>query len=315
MTFRNYLILGRGLIGSAFARYFIDQNINHYVVNGHKHYDLRNYDHVFEVFSKSKPDVVIMAAGKVAGILENTKMPADFLNTNLVIQQNIYNAALHFETQKIIFFASSCMYPKNLDRPMSEMDLLSGRPEETSMSYAIAKLAGLQFCLAANKQFMKKQFLPLIPNSIFGPHDNFNPEKGHVLSSLIHRFHCAKKHNKDEIILWGNGQARREFVYVDDVVHATMHVLQYNKENIDFPINIGVGRDISIYELADIIATLIGYKGRILWDHSKPNGASRKLLNSARLNELGWTSERDFRNDIIKTYEWYCTHKDHALHE
>ena len=259
-------------------------------------------------FDEYRPEYVVLAAGRVGGIVENQTYPADFINTNLAIQLNVLQAAHRSGVKKLILFGSSCMYPRECPQPMAEDVLLSGKPEPTSLAYAIAKLAGVQMCLAYNKQYGEQRFIPVIPNSAYGPNDNFDPKAGHVLSVLIRRFHEAKITGAKNITLWGSGNPRREFIHADDIADACLWLLGQEGSDLELPINIGVGRDYSIRELAEAIARVVGYSGKIEWDTGKPDGAPRKLLDSARIQSLGWKANVDFENGLRATYDWYLEH-------
>ena len=210
--------------------------------------------------------------------------------------------------KKLIYFGSSCMYPKNATQPMNEDLLFTGKPEETSLSYAVSKLSGLQTCLALNDQLKKNIFMPVIPNSVYGPNDNFDPMKGHVLSSLINKFYFAKVNKQNEVTLWGSGNPKREFLFVDDLVDACIFLLK-QKTNLTFPMNIGYGSDITIKELADLISSKLKYQGKISWDMSKPDGAYQKLLCSSKINCLGWHPKTSLNVGIDNTIDWFMKNK------
>jgi GDP-L-fucose synthase len=241
----------------------------------------------------------------VGGIIENQTSPADFMNANLAIQLNVLKAAHRTDVRKLILFASSCMYPRECPQPMVETALLSGYPEPTSLAYAVSKLAGMQMCLAYNQQYGEQRFIPVIPNSAFGPNDNFDPKSGHVLSSLIRRFHEAVQADSKLLTLWGSGNPRREFIHADDIANACISLLSGNTEALKLPLNIGTGVDFSIRELAETIAKVIGYSGEIEWDISKPDGAPRKLLDSGRIRSFGWKPVVNFEEGLRSTYHWY----------
>ena len=293
-----------GLVGSAILSKLQKDNYRNIHYRTHQELDLTYQRNVDDYFAKIKPKYVFIAAGKVGGIIDNDKNPSDFIFTNLSIQNNVIYAAQTVNVKKLIFFGSSCMYPKNCIQPMDESMLLEGRPEPTSIAYAIAKLAGVQACLSVNKKFNKDIFLPLIPNSIYGPNDNFDPISGHVISSLIHKFHAAQKNNLSELLLWGSGQPKREFIYVDDVVDACMFLMK-RENNIKLPINIGTGNDITIRELADLISKKLNFSGKIMWDKTKPDGAPRKLLSSSKINKMGWHSKVNLSEGLDKTINWF----------
>ena len=303
-----YVAGHEGLIGSAIVRTLQSSDYNNLLLRTHQELELTNTLLVDQFFDKYKPKYVFLAAGKVGGIVENKTYPADFIRTNLNIQLNVMNAAQKNNINKLIFFGSSCMYPRECKQPMAEDILLSGQPEPTSIAYAIAKLAGLQMCLAYNKQFNEQRFIPVIPNSAYGPHDNFDPNSGHVLSALITRFHKAKSEAAKSVTLWGSGNPRREFIHADDIAKASLWLMENDIKNIPLPINIGVDYDVSIKELALTIADIVGYEGVIEWDLSKPDGTPRKLLDSSRMRSLGWKSEIDFKDGLKETYNWYLKH-------
>lgn len=302
---RIYIAGHTGLIGSAILRALTGSGYKNLVLATHQELELTNRHSVFEFFLAHKPEYVILAAGRVGGIIENRSYPADFITTNIAIQQNVIDAAHYYDVYKLVYFGSSCMYPKECHQPMSENALYTGKLEPTSISYAIAKLAGLQTCLAYNQQYGIKRFIPVIPNSAYGPGDNFDPNSGHVLSSLISRFHEAKINGVSKVSLWGSGSPRREFIHVDDIANACNQLLTSNIQNLDLPVNLGSGRDISIKELANLISRIVGYQGEIEWDSSKPDGAPQKLLNSSRINDFGWFPKIPFEEGVRETYDWY----------
>jgi len=294
-----------GLIGSAIVRRLQNQGFTNLLLAPHKELELTDATQVELFFDEHCPKYVVLAAGKVGGIVENQNFPADFMNTNLAIQLNVLKAAHRVGISKLILFASSCMYPRECPQPMPETALLSGNPEPTSLAYAISKLAGMQMCLAYNQQYGENRFIPVIPNSAFGPNDNFDPNSGHVLSSLIRRIHEATQTGVQSLTLWGSGTPRREFIHTNDIADACIALLSGDTTKLKLPINLGTGKDISICDLAKIIASVIGYNGAIEWDISKPDGAPRKLLDSSRINSYGWQSAVDFRDGVEDTYRWY----------
>ena len=294
-----------GLIGSAVVTRLKEKGFNNLLLPSHSELELTNSSEVDQFFDRNSPDYVVLAAGKVGGIVQNQTFPADFINTNLSIQLNVLRAAHKANVNKLILFASSCMYPRECPQPMPESALLSGHPEPSSMAYAISKLAGLQMCLAYNQQYGHQRFIPIIPNSAYGPRDNFDPKSGHVLSSLIRKFHEAKTQNFSSVTLWGSGNPRREFIHSSDIASACISLLQSDISSVEFPLNIGTGQDFSIKELAISIANVVGFKGRIDWDISKPDGAPRKLLNSSKMRALGWHPGIEFEQGLQITYQWY----------
>ena len=294
-----------GLIGSAVVRRLQNEGFSNLLMISHADLDLTNAVAVDHFFDEHSPDYVVLAAGKVGGIIENQTYPADFMNANLAIQLNVLKAAHHADVRKLILFASSCMYPRECPQPMAETALLSGQPEPTSLAYAISKLAGMQMCLAYNQQYGEQRFIPVIPNSAFGPNDNFDPKSGHVLSSLIRRFHEARQTGAESLTLWGSGTPRREFIHSDDIADACIALLTGNTSTLMLPLNLGTGKDVSIRELAETIARVIGYTGAIEWDTNKPDGAPRKLLDSSRLLAFGWNPAVNFEEGLKDTYQWY----------
>jgi GDP-L-fucose synthase len=297
-----------GLIGSAVYRRFAREGYSRLITMSRNQLDLRNSAAVTDFFVETRPEHVVLAAGRVGGIIENQVHPADFMEENIAIQLNVMKAARKTGVTRLIFFGSSCMYPRECPQPMAEEVLLSSRPEPTSLPYAISKLAGTYMCLAYNKQYGDKRFIPVIPNSAYGPNDNFDPKSGHVLSALMSRFHEAKMSGAQAVTLWGSGSPRREFVHADDIADACLHLLQNDVSNLEFPLNIGVGSDISIRELAEAIAGVVGYRGQLEWDRTKPDGAPRKLLDSTRLRAFGWSPKTSFTEGLRNTYDWYLQH-------
>lgn len=294
-----------GLIGSAVARRLRREGYDNLLLADRAALELTDGLAVDRYFAFHQPNYVILAAGKVGGIIENRSFPADFMNANLAIQLNVLKAAHRVDVRKLIFFGSSCMYPRECEQPMAEGQLLSGHPEPTSLAYAVSKLAGLHMCLAYNQQYGKQRFIPLIPNSVFGPNDNFDPKSGHVLSALVTRFHEARITGAASVTLWGSGSPRREFIYSDDVATACLALLNDEVDDIALPLNVGTGQDCSIRELAETVAEVVGFEGETLWDRTKPDGAPRKLLDSARIRRLDWQPMVTLREGIERTYRWF----------
>jgi len=302
---RIYVAGHTGLIGSAVKRALERGGFADVITSSHRDLELTDALAVERFFDSVKPEYVVLAAGRVGGIVENQTYPADFMNTNLAIQLKVLRAAHRSGVRKLILFASSCMYPRDCPQPMPETALFSGYPEPTSLAYAVSKLAGMQMCLAYNQQYGEKRFIPVIPNSAFGPNDNFDPKSGHVLSALIRRFHEAKETEAPSISLWGSGNPRREFIHADDIADACLALLEGDTSQLQFPLNLGTGKDFSIRELAETIANVVGYAGKLEWDTSKPDGAPRKLLDSSRLLAFGWRPTVDFTAGLKTTYQWY----------
>ena len=308
MDSRIYVAGHAGLIGSALVRLLRARGCTNIVTRTRAELDLADTHSTDYFFEEQKPEYVLLAAGSVGGIVANRDRPADFLSSNLAIELNVIGAAHRAGVKRLILFASSCMYPRETAQPMPESALFSGRPEPTSMAYAVAKIAGMQLCLAHNKQFGGKRFVPVIPNSVYGPHDNFDPATGHVLAALIARFHAAKGEGAPGVTLWGSGKPRREFLYADDLAEACWLLLQADLSSVELPLNVGPGTDTSVRELAATIADAVGYRGEIAWDDSMPDGAPRKLLNSSRMNGLGWRAEVGLEEGIRRAYDWYRAH-------
>lgn len=304
-TSRIYVAGHTGLIGSAVKRTLERSGFSNVITASHRDLELADTLSVDGFFDSAKPEFVVLAAGRVGGIVENQTYPADFMNTNLAIQLNVLRAANRVGVRKLILFASSCMYPRECPQPMQENALFSGYLEPTSLAYAVSKLAGMQMCLAYNQQYGEKRFIPVIPNSAFGPNDNFDPKSGHVLSALIRRMHEAKETNASSVMLWGSGNPRREFIHADDIAEACLVLLQGDTSQLQFPLNLGTGKDFSIRELAENIANVVGYSGELEWDTSKPDGAPRKLLDSSRLLMFGWRPYVDLVSGLKSTYQWY----------
>ena len=302
---RIYVAGHRGLVGSAVHRALLALGHPDIVVRTRAELELRDGAAVEAFFAAQRPDYVVLAAGRVGGIVVNRDLPADFISDNLAVQSNVIGAAQRHGARRLLFFASSCMYPRDCPQPMGEDLLLTGKPEPTSMAYAISKLAGMELCLAQNRQRGGTRFVPLIPNSVYGPNDDFDPATGHVLSSLIRKFHDARVRGDRAVTLWGSGSPRREFLYADDLAAACLCVLQADLDGVPLPLNIGPGEDVSIAELARLVARVTGFDGAIEWDRSKPDGAPRKLLDSSRMRALGWAARTTLEEGIRQTTRWY----------
>jgi len=306
LTSQKVLVAGAsGLIGQAVVKGFVEAGCVNLLTPSHRDLDLEDLAQVKSFFAAHRPDVVILAAGKVGGILENKSKPIEFLTRNLAMQMHVCAAADMTGAKRVVLFGSSCMYPKECQQPMREDMLGTGKLEPTSLSYATAKIAGLQLGFSYNQQFDIDRFLCVIPNSAYGPGDNFDPQSGHVLSSLIHRFHVAKEESARQIALWGTGTPKREFVFSADIADALIFLLTNDVKTRDMPINIGAGYDISIADLARQIAAVVGYDGKILWQTDKPDGTLRKLLDSERLLSMGWKPKTKLQAGLEKTYDWY----------
>ena len=304
---RIYIAGHRGLVGGAIWRHLESEGFSNLVGATSSELDLRDRQATLEFFQKNKPEVVIDAAAKVGGIHANNTYPADFLSDNLLIQVNIMDAANAIGVERLLFLGSSCIYPKFAEQPIREDSLLTGELEPTNDAYAIAKIAGIMQVQASRRQY-GRAWISAMPTNLYGPGDNFHPDNSHVLPALLRRFHEAKEQNEPEVVIWGSGTPRREFLYVDDLAHACLYLL----ENYDSPetINVGVGEDISIRELAELVAKTVGYSGKIVQDTTKPDGTPRKLLDVSRLTQLGWKAEMSLEEGIATTYKWFLSHKD-----
>ena len=295
-----------GLVGSSIMRRLKKQGYDNIITRDFQELNLIDYSAVSNFFQKEKPEYVFIAAAKVGGILANSNKKAEFIYENLQIQNNIIHNAYLNKVKKLLFLGSSCIYPKHCHQPMKEEYLLSGYLEETNDAYAIAKITGIIMCRSYNEQY-GTNFISAMPTNLFGYNDNFNLETSHVLPALIKKIHDAKVNNNDKVIIWGTGKPKREFLFVDDLADALLFLMNnYNKK--DF-VNIGVGEDISISELAILIKNIIGYDGGIEYDTSKPDGTPRKLLDVSRINGLGWKAKTSLKKGIELTYEWFLEKK------
>ena len=288
----------KGLVGSAIVRNLKEKGFTNILTVDRNQVDLTDLTAVKMFFLLEQPEYVFMAAAKVGGILANRDYPADFIYDNLMIQSNIISCAAEAEVKKLLFLGSSCIYPKFAEQPITEDQLLSGHLESSNEAYAIAKIAGIKMCQAYRKQYGFNA-ISLMPTNLYGPNDNYDLDSSHVLPAMIRKFHEAK----DKVTLWGDGSAMREFLYVDDLAEAAFKcMVDYDSEEI---INVGTGKDTTIKELATTIADVVGFKGEIVWDTSKPNGTPRKVLNVDKIKSLGWEPKVGLREGIEKTYELY----------
>jgi GDP-L-fucose synthase len=293
----------RGLVGSAIHRRLAADGYEKLMLRTRDELDLRRQDAVDRFFAEQSPDYVFLSAAKVGGILANDTYPADFIRDNLLVQTNIIDAAYRNGVKKLLFLGSSCIYPKHAPQPMSEDVLLTGPLEPTNRAYAIAKIAGIEMAQSYRRQFGFNA-ISLMPTNLYGPNDNFDPKNSHVLAALIGRFHEAKVAGAPEVVVWGSGTPRREFLHVDDLADACLHLMQ----NYDEPelINVGVGEDLTIRELAELIKSAVGYTGQLRFDPSKPDGTPRKLLDVSRLHARGWKAKTTLAEGIARTYAWYA---------
>ncbi len=293
------------MVGSAVWRRLQDEGFTDLIGASSSEVDLRDPDAVKGFFADAKPDVVILAAAKVGGIMANATAPADFLADNLRIQVNVMSSAQRAGVDRLLFLGSSCIYPKLAPQPIPESALLTGALEETNDGYAIAKIAGIVQVQALRRQY-GVHYISAMPTNLYGPNDNFDPTGSHVFPAMIRRFHEAKLDGAESVTLWGSGTPRREFLHVDDLADALLFLL----EHYDSPetINVGTGEDVTIRELAETVAEVVGWHGEMLQDTSKPDGTPRKLLDVTRLTTLGWTAKTSLRDGIESTYAWYRAH-------
>jgi len=300
-----YIAGHTGLLGSAVMKKLTALGYHNLIVRKHEEADLTNWSSVDALFKQEEPEYVFLCAGLTGGIYANKTYPATFLRTNIAIQNNVFEAAQRYKVRHLIFYGSSCVYPKNSQQPIKENYLFQGEIESTSEAYAIAKMAGIIGCRSFNSQYKTNRFIALLPNSMYGPSDNFDIDNSHVLSALIRRLHDAHQAGDTSITLWGSGSPRREFIFSEDVADASIFAMQNASLLQNRHYNIGTGTDYSIRELAEIIANIIGYKGTITWDTTKPDGTMRKLLDSTRFFELGWKPNIALKDGLKLTYQWY----------
>lgn len=305
-----YIAGHTGLLGSALLRVLQAKAYKHLITQTHEALDLTNKQQTEAFFKAQRPEYVFLCAGKVGGIISNKTYPADFLHQNLAIQDNVFAMAQQYKVNNLIFYGSSCTYPKVCEQPMSEQHWLTGALEETSMGYAAAKIAGIIACRSYNIQYQTKRFICVIPNSMYGENDQFDLENAHVFSALIRRFHQAKKSQNSVITLWGTGKPRREFIFSEDVADASIFLMKNAHKLQNAPYNLGTGADYTIKELAKKIAKVTGFDGEIKWDASKPDGSLQKLLDSSKLLALGWQPKVNIENGLNATYRWFKQHYD-----
>ncbi|AMM25522.1 GDP-L-fucose synthase [Variovorax sp. PAMC 28711] len=305
---RIYVAGHRGMVGSAIVRKLVAQGYKNIIVRTRAELDLTNQAQVQALFATERPDEVYVAAAKVGGIHANNVYPAEFIYSNLMVEANLIHESWRAGVDKLLFLGSSCIYPRLATQPMAEDALLTGKLELTNEPYAVAKIAGIKLCESYNRQY-GTDYRSVMPTNLYGPGDNYHPENSHVLPALIRRFHEAKLAGAEQVVIWGSGMARREFMYVDDMAEACVHVMDLSKEiytantePMASHVNVGTGIDLTIAELAKTIAAVVGYEGEIVQDRSKPDGAPRKLLDVDLLRELGWTATTALHAGIEETY-------------
>lgn len=305
-----YVAGHRGLVGSAIVRKLEEKGYTNLIYRTSKELDLRNNNQVCTFFIEEKPEYVFLAAAKVGGILANNDYPADFIRDNLLIQTNVIDAAYQNGIKKLLFLGSTCIYPKYAQQPMNEDSLMTGVLEPTNEAYAIAKISGIKMCEAYNKQY-GTNYISVMPTNLYGPNDNFDLETSHVLPALIRKFHEAKIVSSPTVEVWGTGTPRREFLYSDDLADATVYLMNTYDGN-QF-INIGVGKDISIKDLAAKVKEVVGFEGQIVFNTTKPDGTPRKLVDVTRLNELGWQAPTSLDKGLTNAYSWFLNNVENAV--
>jgi len=311
-----YVAGHRGMVGSAIVRNLQAKGYQNIVTRTHAELDLTNQAGVEAFFKAEKPDQVYLAAAKVGGIYANNTFPAEFIYDNLMVQNNVVHQAFVHGVKKLLFLGSSCIYPRMAPQPMSEDALLTGKLEPTNEPYAVAKIAGIKLCESYNRQYGQSHgvdYRSVMPTNLYGPGDNYHPENSHVIPALIRRFHEAKVANAPEVVIWGTGTPKREFLYVDDMAAASVFVMELDKAAYDAQtqpmqshINVGYGDDVTIAQLANAVAKATGYQGKIGFDTSKPDGTPRKWMDSNRLNNLGWKPQVDLEQGLAKAYADFC---------
>lgn len=308
-----YIAGHRGLVGSAIKREFEEQGFTGILVKTHRELDLTDSAAVAEFFEKEKPQYVILAAAKVGGILGNNTYPVEFFTENMKIQLNVIENSFKNNVKKLLFLGSSCIYPKNASQPMKEEYLLSSKLEKTNEMYALAKISGLKLCSAYNREY-GTDYISVMPCNLYGLNDNYDLKNAHVLPMLVRRFHEAKVNNQSEVVVWGTGMPKREFMYAGDLAKAVVFLLK-NKSASEIGefINIGTGEEITILELAELIKEVIGFKGKIVFDTSKTDGTMRKLMDVSRINNLGWHAQTSLKDGIKLVYEDFLNNRNIRL--
>jgi GDP-L-fucose synthase len=308
-----YIAGHRGLVGSAIVRQLESRGFTNLIMRTHKELDLANQAQVQNFFIQESPDYVILAAAKVGGIHANSTYPADFIYQNMMIEANVINSAYESKVKRLLFLGSTCIYPKAVEQPMREDALLTDVLEPTNEPYALAKIAGIKLCESYNRQY-GTDFRSVMPTNLYGINDNLHPQNSHVIPALMQRFHQAKVNNDPEVVVWGTGNAMREFLYVDDMAQASLFVLELDEQTYKANtqpmlshINVGTGKDTTIREMAETMKQVVGYEGKLTFDAGKPDGAPRKLIDITRLKRMGWEYSVDLKEGLNETYEWYLS--------
>ena len=299
-----YVAGHRGMVGSAIVRALEKNGYHNIVTRTHKDLDLTRQDAVEAFFEKEKPDYVFLAAAKVGGIVANNEAPADFMYDNMILEMNVIHSAFKNNVKKLMFLGSSCIYPRMCPQPIKEEYLLTGSLEQTNEAYALSKISGLKYCEYLNRQY-HTDYISVMPTNLYGPNDNYHPTHSHVLPALIRRFHEAKVANLPYVTCWGTGKPLREFLYVDDLADACVFLM--NNYSGDETVNLGTGKELTIKELTELVAKVIGYTGEIRWDSSKPDGTPRKLLDVSKLESLGWHYKTELEEGIRLSYQDFLT--------
>lgn len=311
-----YVAGHKGMVGSAIVRQLIALEFTNIVTATHSELDLTNQSAVATFMQKQKPDYVVLAAAKVGGIHANNEYPADFIYQNIMIEANVVHQAYSAGTKNLLFLGSSCIYPKSVKQPMQEAALLTDTLEPTNEPYAVAKIAGIKLCESYNRQY-GMDYRSIMPTNLYGPGDNFHPDNSHVIPALIGKLHDAKVNNNPQVVIWGTGKPMREFLHVDDMASACLHVMQLKKEDyynqaetMLSHLNVGTGVDVTIAELASMLADVVGYDGELVYDSSKPDGTLRKLMDSSKLKKLGWSAKISLKSGLQSTYQWFLENQD-----
>ena len=298
----------RGMVGSAINRKLEAKGYTNLITRTHSELDLTNQQAVNTFFETERPEYVFLAAAKVGGILANSTYPAEFIYENLMIEANVIHAAYIYGVKKLLFLGSSCIYPKLAPQPLKEEYLLTGELEVTNEAYAVAKIAGIRMCKHYNQQY-GTNFISVMPTNLYGPNDNYDPETSHAMAALIRKFHDAKVNDTSQVVVWGTGSPMREFLHVADMADACVYLMEnYDASDIGEFVNIGVGEDLTIRDLAELIKDIIGYEGDIVYDASKPDGTPQKLLDVTKLHNLGWQAKISLEVGIKQAYNWYTDH-------